>query len=102
MPVLRKDRQPTHRQVSIEWLLVGVCGVYGMSCNGASRQIKKRCNRSMEQESDGMSGFYFAYRLTDEIGLSFAVVYIPHEKDLQISLMFGCLMLAVGYKGVTT
>lgn len=48
-----------------------------------------------------MSGFYFAHRLTDEIGLSFAVVYIPHEKDLQISLMFGCLMLAVGYKGVS-
>lgn len=26
-----------------------------MPCNGASRRIKKRCNRSMEQESDGMS-----------------------------------------------
>ena len=49
-----------------------------------------------------MSGFYFAHRLTEEIGLSFAVVCIPHEKDLQISLMLGCLMLAVGYKGVTT
>ena len=49
----------------------------------------------------GMSGFYFAHRLTDEIGLSFAVVYIPEERGLQISLMLGCLMLAVGYKGVT-
>ena len=48
-----------------------------------------------------MSGFYFAHRFTDEIGLSFALVYIPQEKDLQISLMLGCLMLAVGYKGVT-
>ena len=46
-----------------------------------------------------MSGFYFAHRLTDEIGLSFAVVYIPEEKGLQISLMLGCLMLAVGYNG---
>ena len=53
------------------------------------------------QGGDGMSGFYFAHRLTDEIGLSFAVVYIPEERGLQISLMFGCLMLAVGYKGVT-
>jgi hypothetical protein len=48
-----------------------------------------------------MTGFYFAHRLTDEIGLSFAVVYIPEERDLQISLMLGCLMLAVGYKGET-
>lgn len=48
-----------------------------------------------------MSGFYFAHRLTDEIGLSFAVVYIPEERGLQISLMLGCLMLAIGYKGVT-
>ena len=46
-----------------------------------------------------MSGFYFAHRLTDEIGLSFAFVYIPKDKDIQISLMLGCLMLAVGYKG---
>lgn len=51
-----------------------------------------------------MKGLYFAHRLTDEIGLSFAVVYIPRERDLQISLMFGCLMLAIGYNGreVTT
>ena len=48
-----------------------------------------------------MSGFYFAYRFTDEIGLSFAFVYIPQEKGLQISLMLGCLMLAIGYKGDT-
>lgn len=46
-----------------------------------------------------MSGFYFAHRLTDEIGLSFAIVYIPKEKGLQISLMLGCLMLAFGYNG---
>ena len=44
-----------------------------------------------------MNGFYFAHRLTDEIGLSFAVVYIPEERGIQISLMFGCLMLAIGY-----
>lgn len=51
-----------------------------------------------------MSGFYFAHRLTDEIGLFFAIVYLPKEKDLQISLMLGCLMLAIGYNGreVTT
>lgn len=53
----------------------------------------------MEQEGDGMSGFYFAQRLTDEIGLSFAFVYIPKERGIQISLMFGCLMLAIGYNG---
>ena len=46
-----------------------------------------------------MSGFYFAHQLTDEIGLSFAVVYIPEERGIQISLMFGCLMLAIGYSG---
>ncbi len=58
----------------------------------------------MERKGDGMSGFYFAHRLTDEIGFSFAVVYIPQERGLQISLMFGCLMLALGYNGkeVTT
>jgi len=51
-----------------------------------------------------MKGFYFAHRLTDEIGLSFAIVYLPQERGLQISLMFGCLMLAIGYNGkeVTT
>jgi len=46
-----------------------------------------------------MSGFYFAHRLTDEIGLSFAIVYLHQERGLQISLMFGCLMLAIGYNG---
>ena len=46
-----------------------------------------------------MSGFYFAHRLTDEIGLSFAFVYIPKERGIQISLMFGCLKLAIGYNG---
>ena len=46
-----------------------------------------------------MSGFYFVHCLTDEIGLFFAVVYIPEEKGLQISLMLGCLMLAIGYSG---
>ena len=51
------------------------------------------------QGGDGMSGFYFAHRLTDEIGLSFAFVYIPEERGIQISLMFGCLMLAIGYNG---
>ena len=28
-----------------------------------------------------MTGFYFAHRLTDEIGLLFAVVYIPEERE---------------------
>lgn len=46
-----------------------------------------------------MSGFYFGYRLTDEIGLSFVFVYIPKVRGIQISLMFGCLMLAIGYNG---
>ena len=53
----------------------------------------------IQEEGDGMSGFYFAHRLTDEIGLSFAFVYIPEERGIQISLMFGCLMLAIGYNG---
>ena len=59
----------------------------------------QRDGRVQEERGDGMSGFYFAHRLTDEIGLSFAVVYIPEERGLQISLMFGCLMLAIGYNG---
>ena len=46
-----------------------------------------------------MKGLYFAHRLTDEIGVSFAVIYIPEERGLQISLMLGCLMLAIGYNG---
>ena len=56
-------------------------------------------NARIIQWGDKMSGFYFAHRLTDEIGLSFAFVYIPQEKGLQISLMLGCLMLAIGYNG---
>lgn len=55
--------------------------------------------RVQEERGDEMSGFYFAHRLTYEIGLSFAVVYIPEERGLQISLMLGCLMLAIGYNG---
>ena len=46
-----------------------------------------------------MKGLYFAHRLTDVIGESFAVIYIPEERGLQISLMLGCLMLAIGYNG---
>ena len=59
----------------------------------------QRNGRVQEERGDGMSGFYFAHQLTDEIGLSFAVVYIPEERGIQISLMFGCLMLAIGYSG---
>ena len=69
--------------------------------------LKKHKNKLYKRGikgGDGMSGFYFAHRLTDEIGLSFAFVYIPEERGIQISLMFGCLMLAIGYNGreVTT
>lgn len=58
-----------------------------------------RVFEGVQKEGDNMTGFYFAHRLTDEIGLSFAIVYIPEERGLQTSLMFGCLMLAVGYNG---
>ena len=46
-----------------------------------------------------MTGLYFAYRITDEFGISAAIIYDPAEKDFQISLLIGCLMLAVGYTG---
>lgn len=34
-------------------------------------------------------GFYIAEREAEEIGFSIALVYIPQEKDLQFSIMFG-------------
>lgn len=42
-------------------------------------------------------GLYFAAREAEEIGLSIALVYIPQEKDLQFSIMFGSYMVAIGW-----
>ena len=42
-------------------------------------------------------GHYFAAREAEEIGFSIALVYIPQEKDLQFSIMFGSYMVAIGW-----
>lgn len=42
-------------------------------------------------------GLYFAAREAEEIGFSIALVYIPQEKDLQFSIMFGNYMVAIGW-----
>ena len=42
-------------------------------------------------------GFYIAYEETEAYGISFSIVYIPREKDFQISLMLGNLNIAIGY-----
>lgn len=42
-------------------------------------------------------GLYFAAREVEEIGFSIALVYIPQEKDLQFSIMFGSYMVAIGW-----
>lgn len=42
-------------------------------------------------------GLYFAAMEAEEIGFSIALVYIPQEKDLQFSIMFGSYMVAIGW-----
>ena len=42
-------------------------------------------------------GFYIACEETEAYGVSFNIVYIPREKDFQISLMLGNLNIAIGY-----
>lgn len=42
-------------------------------------------------------GLYFAAGEAEEIGFSIALVYIPQEKDLQFSIMFGSYMVAIGW-----
>lgn len=42
-------------------------------------------------------GLYFAAREAEEIGFSVALVYIPQERDLQFSIMFGSYMIAIGW-----
>ena len=42
-------------------------------------------------------GFYIAARQEEVYRLSIALVYIKEEKDIQLSLMIGDLMLAIGY-----
>ena len=42
-------------------------------------------------------GLYFAVREAEVIGFSIALVYIPQEKDLQFSIMFGSYMVAIGW-----
>jgi hypothetical protein len=43
------------------------------------------------------SGFYFAAEEREEFGISVALVWEPTEKDLQLSIMLGNYMLAVGF-----
>ena len=42
-------------------------------------------------------GFYFAAEERKEFGISVALVWEPTEKDLQLSIMLGNYMLAVGF-----
>lgn len=42
-------------------------------------------------------GLYFTAREAEEIGFSIALVYIPQERDLQFSVMFGSYMVAIGW-----
>ena len=42
-------------------------------------------------------GFYFGYSFGKVFGLTAWIFYVPEEKDFQIGLIFGCVMLAVGY-----
>ena len=42
-------------------------------------------------------GFYFAYRQDEAWGISFAIVYIPSERDFQIGFQLFDLNIAVGY-----
>lgn len=42
-------------------------------------------------------GFYITCEETEAYGMSFSIVYIPREKDFQISLMLGNLNIAIGY-----
>lgn len=42
-------------------------------------------------------GFYFAAEEREEFGISVALVWEPTEKDLQLSIMLGNYMLAVGF-----
>lgn len=42
-------------------------------------------------------GFYFAYRQGEAWGISFAIVYIPSERDFQIGFQLFDLDIAVGY-----
>ena len=63
-----------------------------------SRQVADGASAADRSDME-RNGFYFAYRTTDEIGFSVALVYMPEEKGVQFSIMIGCLMLAVGYGG---
>ena len=43
------------------------------------------------------TGLWFSVEMADAIGLSLAIVWMPEEKDFQISLLIGYLFLAIGY-----
>ena len=43
-------------------------------------------------------GFYIAAKEDIAYGFSIALVYIPELKDLQLSIMFGNHMVAIGYE----
>lgn len=43
-------------------------------------------------------GFYIDYEDRDVYGMSFSVVYMPEENDFQISMMLGCIVIAIGYR----
>lgn len=42
-------------------------------------------------------GFYITCNEEEAYGFSFAIVYIPEERDFQISMMLGNVNLAIGY-----
>ena len=41
-------------------------------------------------------GFYIAADEREEIGFSIGLVYMPERKDLQLTIMIGSYMVAVG------
>jgi hypothetical protein len=64
-----------------------VCG----ACFYRDKESRKRGIRVDEK------GFYFAAEEREEFGISVALVWEPTEKDLQLSIMLGNYMLAVGF-----
>lgn len=42
-------------------------------------------------------GFYLLYEEIDEIGFSFNAVWIPQERDFQVSLLLGSVAVGFGF-----
>lgn len=41
-------------------------------------------------------GFYLLYEEIDEIGFSFNAVWIPQERDFQVSMLLGSIVIGFG------